>query len=67
MRPQGPADWNKVNVNGSSIAVGHPWSAIGGGILTTMVHEMARRDASLGLVSICAVGGMAGAFTVERS
>ncbi len=65
--PTGPVDWNKVNVNGSSIAVGHPWSATGGRLLTTMAHEMARRDASLGLISICAAGGMAGAFAVERS
>ena len=65
--PTGPVDWTKVNVNGSSIAVGHPWSATGGRLLTTMAHEMARRDATLGLISICAAGGMAGAFTVERS
>ena len=51
--PTGPVDWNTVNVNGSSLAVGHPWSATGGRLLTTMAHEMARRDASLGLTSIC--------------
>lgn len=63
----GPVDWGKVNVNGSSIAVGHPWAATGGRIVTTLANEMARRDSSLGLVSICAAGGMAGAFVLERS
>ena len=62
-----PIDWERVNVNGSSLAVGHPWAATGGRILTTLAYEMARRDASLGLISICAAGGMAGAFVLERS
>ena len=58
--------WDKVNVNGSSIAISHPWAATGGRIVTTLANEMARRDASLGLVSICAAGAMAGAFILER-
>jgi acetyl-CoA acetyltransferase family protein len=62
-----PVDWQHVNVNGSSLAVGHPWAATGGRILTTLAYEMARRDVSLGLISICAAGGMAGAFILERS
>jgi acetyl-CoA acetyltransferase family protein len=61
-----PVDWDRVNVNGSSIAVGHPWSATGGRILTTLAHEMARRDARYGLISMCAAGGMAGAFLLAR-
>jgi acetyl-CoA acetyltransferase family protein len=60
-------DWSRVNVNGSSIAVGHPWSATGGRILLTLAHEMARRDARYGLVSICAAGAMAGAFLLSRT
>lgn len=62
-----PVDWERVNVNGSSIAVGHPWSATGGRILTTLANEMARRNARYGLVSICAAGGMAGAFLLART
>jgi acetyl-CoA acetyltransferase len=62
----GPVDWNRVNVNGSSVAVGHPWSATGGRILSTLAYEMARRDARYGLVSICAAGAMAGAFLLSR-
>lgn len=62
----GPVDWSRVNVNGSSVAVGHPWSATGGRILTTLANEMARRDARYGLISICAAGAMAGAFLLSR-
>ena len=64
--PTGPIDWDRVNVNGSSVAVGHPWAATGGRIVTTLAFEMARRDAKRGLVTICAAGGMAGAFLLER-
>ncbi len=62
----GSVDWDRVNVSGSSIALGHPWSATGGRIVTTLAYEMARRDAQYGLVSICAAGAMAGAFLLER-
>jgi acetyl-CoA acetyltransferase family protein len=62
-----PVDWTRVNVNGSSIAVGHPWSATGGRILTTLAYEMARRSARYGLISVCAAGGMAGAFLLTRA
>ncbi len=55
-----------MNVSGSSIALGHPWSATGGRIVTTLANEMVRRDARLGLVSICAAGAMAGAMLLER-
>lgn len=63
----GPVPWDRVNVNGSSVAVGHPWAATGGRILTTLANEMARRQARRGLISICAAGGMAGAFLLTRS
>ena len=62
----GPVDWDRVNVNGSSVAVGHPWAATGGRILTTLAYEMARRDTRRGLISICAAGGMAGAALLTR-
>jgi acetyl-CoA acetyltransferase family protein len=64
--PTGKVDWARVNVNGSSIAVGHPWSATGGRILTTAANELARRDGRYALVSICAAGAMAGAFLLSR-
>ncbi len=65
--PTGPIDWDRVNVGGSSIAVGHPWSATGGRIVTTLAYEMKRRNAHYGLVSICAAGAMAGALLLERN
>ena len=63
----GPVKWDRVNVNGSSVAVGHPWAATGGRILTTLGYEMARRNARRGLISICAAGAMAGAFLLTRN
>ncbi len=67
---KGPAlpalDMDRVNVNGGSVAIGHPWSATGGRVVTTLAYEMARRDAKLGLVSVCAAGAMAGAMLFER-
>ena len=65
-RPTGPIEWDRVNVSGSSIAVGHPWSATGGRIVSALAHEMSRQNARLGLISICAAGGMAGAMVLER-
>jgi len=64
--PLGALDWGRVNVLGSSIALGHPWAATGARIVTTLANEMARRGARLGLVSICAAGAMAGALLLER-
>ena len=64
--PTGPIDWDRVNVSGSSIAVGHPWAATGGRIVTTLANEMARRNARLGLISICAAGALAGAMVLEQ-
>jgi len=64
--PTGAVDWARVNVNGSSVAIGHPWSATGGRILTTLAHEMKRRGARRGLISICAAGAMAGAMLLTR-
>lgn len=66
-QPIGAVDWQRVNVSGSSVAVGHPWCATGGRIVTTLAYEMARRDVRYGLVSICAAGAMAGAFLLERN
>jgi acetyl-CoA C-acetyltransferase len=56
----------KLNVNGGAIAIGHPIGASGARILTTLVHEMVRRDAKKGLATLCIGGGMGIALTVER-
>jgi acetyl-CoA C-acetyltransferase len=55
-----------VNVNGGAIALGHPIGASGARILTTLLHEMARRNAKKGLATLCIGGGMGIAMTVER-
>jgi acetyl-CoA C-acetyltransferase len=56
----------KVNVNGGAIAIGHPIGASGARILTTLLHEMQRRDAKKGLATLCIGGGMGIALCVER-
>jgi len=56
----------KVNVNGGAIAIGHPIGASGARILTTLLHEMQRRDAKKGLATLCIGGGMGIAVCVER-
>ncbi len=60
--------WNPeiVNVNGGAIAIGHPIGASGARVLTTLLHEMVRRDAKKGLVTLCIGGGMGIAMCVER-
>jgi acetyl-CoA acyltransferase len=64
--PLGDIDWNKTNVMGGSIAIGHPFGATGARIITTISNEMVRRDVQFGLVSICAAGGMGFALVLER-
>jgi len=59
-------DASKVNVNGGAIAIGHPIGASGARILTTLLHEMQRRDAKKGLATLCIGGGMGIALCVER-
>jgi acetyl-CoA C-acetyltransferase len=59
-------DVNNVNVNGGAIAIGHPIGASGARILTTLLHEMQRREAKKGLVTLCVGGGMGVAMCLER-
>jgi len=56
----------KVNVNGGAIAIGHPIGASGARVLTTLIHEMIRRDVKRGLATLCIGGGMGIALCVER-
>lgn len=62
----GAVDREKLNPLGSSIAVGHPFAATGGRIVTMLANEMKRRNAKYGLVSVCAAGAMAAAMILER-
>jgi acetyl-CoA C-acetyltransferase len=60
------ADWDKVNVNGGAMALGHPIGATGAMLIGTLVDELERRDLTTGLVTMCTGGGMATATIIER-
>ncbi|HMK37457.1 MAG TPA: acetyl-CoA C-acetyltransferase [Desulfomonilaceae bacterium] len=61
-------DMEKVNVNGGAIALGHPIGASGARILTTLLHEMKKRDnVKRGLATLCVGGGMGAALIVEKT
>lgn len=59
-------DRSRVNVNGGAIALGHPVGATGIRMVVTLLHEMRRQDASLGLASLCVGGGQGGSLILER-
>ena len=59
-------DAEVVNVNGGAISIGHPIGASGARVLTTLLHEMRRRDARKGLATLCIGGGMGVSICVER-
>ena len=58
---------DKVNVNGGSIALGHPVGASGARVLVTLIHEMKKRNSHKGLVTLCIGGGMGIAMCIERN
>jgi len=59
-------DWEKVNVNGGAVALGHPVGCTGTRIVATLLYEMQKRDLSIGLATECVGGGQGGAIVVER-
>jgi acetyl-CoA C-acetyltransferase len=61
-----PSDFDRVNVNGSGISLGHPVGATGGRILATLLREMDRRDARFGLETLCIGGGQGISAVFER-
>ena len=60
------ADYDKVNVNGGAMALGHPLGASGAKLLTTLVNELERTGGRYGLQTMCEGGGMANATVIER-
>jgi acetyl-CoA C-acetyltransferase len=62
----GPEDFERLNVNGSGISLGHPIGATGGRILATLAREMTRRDVRYGLETMCIGGGQGLAAVFER-
>ena len=60
------ADRSKLNVNGGAMALGHPLGATGAKLMTTLIHEMERRESTYGLQAICEGGGTANATIIKR-
>ena len=60
------ADWDRTNVNGGAMALGHPIGATGAMLIGTLLDELERRDLQTGLVTMCTGGGMATATIIER-
>ncbi|HXR66024.1 MAG TPA: acetyl-CoA C-acetyltransferase [Ktedonobacteraceae bacterium] len=58
-------DWERVNVNGGAIALGHPIGSSGSRVLTTLIHELRRRGGGRGLATLCLGGGGAVAMAIE--
>lgn len=63
----GHPDIERINVMGGSVAIGHPFGATGGRVTLTLLNGMRRRDAELGLITVCAAGGLGLAMVVERA
>lgn len=64
--PLGSIDRSRLNVNGSSLAAGHPFAATGGRIVSMLAHQLAERGSGRGLISICAAGGQGVVAILER-
>ncbi len=62
----GQIDMDKLNVNGGAVALGHPVGVTGSRLILTLLKEMKRQNAQLGLVSLCVGGGQGGAIILER-
>jgi acetyl-CoA C-acetyltransferase len=65
-KPLGKVDMKKLNVNGSSLAAGHPFAATGGRIVATLAKLLAQKGSGRGLISICAAGGQGVVAIIER-
>jgi acetyl-CoA acyltransferase len=64
--PLGEVDFDRFNVNGGSIAIGHPFGATGARVVFQLLFELQRRGESLGMATVCAAGGVGFAMVVER-
>jgi acetyl-CoA C-acetyltransferase len=65
-KPLGSIDMSKFNINGSSLAAGHPFAATGGRIVATLAKMLAQKGSGRGLISICAAGGQGVVAILER-
>jgi acetyl-CoA acyltransferase len=64
--PVGEVDLERFNVNGGSISIGHPFGATGARVTMQLLFELVRRDLELGLITVCAAGGVGFSMVVER-
>jgi acetyl-CoA acyltransferase len=64
--PLGEVDLDRFNVNGGSISIGHPFGATGGRVTMQLLFELQRQDLNLGLMTVCAAGGVGFSMVVER-
>ncbi|MCH7521122.1 MAG: acetyl-CoA C-acyltransferase [Candidatus Marinimicrobia bacterium] len=63
----GKVDWDTLNVNGGSLAYGHPFAATGGRLVINLLQELRRRDKQLGLLTICTANAMGVSMVLERA
>ena len=64
--PLGEVDFDRFNVNGGSVSIGHPFGATGARVTMQVLNELKRRDETFGLITVCAAGGTGFAMVVER-
>jgi len=64
--PVGVIDFDRFNATGGSISIGHPFGATGARVVTQLLYELRRRGGNLGLVTVCAAGGVGFAMVLER-
>jgi len=62
----GELDFNKLNVNGGGIALGHPVGSTGSRLIVTLMHELQKRKGKFGIASLCIGGGQGGAVIIEN-
>ena len=65
--PLGEVDPDRLNLAGGSIAIGHPFGATGARVVTALAHALRRHDRQLGLLTVCAAGGLGHAMVLERA
>jgi acetyl-CoA acetyltransferase family protein len=66
MKPIGKIPTEKINVNGGSIAIGHPFAATGGRLIVSLLNQLQRSGKSTGVISVCAAGAMGCAMLLRR-
>ena len=59
-------DWDRVNVNGGALALGHPLGSSGARLITTLLHTLEDEDKEIGLVTMCCGGGLGTGTLIQR-